>query len=103
MTKPVRNIARLTITMLGGAVVVPIAWRRKDSTTTMRVKEVTVTRIAGAMDSTVIRTISCTMRLVVEPPSPRSRENCCAEAGRASISSPSVGSRRFTGWVLPAG
>ena len=88
MTKAVRNSARLTITMLGGAVVAPSAWRRKDSTTTMRVKEVTITRIAGAIDSTVIRTISCTMRLVVEPPSPRSRVNCWAEAGRASISRP---------------
>ncbi len=41
MTKPVRKSARLISTTLGGVCWMPSALRRKDSTTMMRVKEVT--------------------------------------------------------------
>ncbi len=47
MTKRVRNSARLTITELGGAVCRPMAVRSSDSTTTMRVKLVTITEDGG--------------------------------------------------------
>ena len=76
--------ARLTSTMLGGVVCVPSALRRNDSTTMMRVNEVTVMRIAGARLSTVSSTSSWTMRPVEEPPSPpRSSVSVCASAGAA--------------------
>ncbi len=58
ITKAVRNIARLTITAFGGAVWVPIAVRSSDSTTTIRVNEVTMIRIDGARLSTVISATS---------------------------------------------
>src|SRR3954454_7474461 len=44
---------------LGGNCCVPMAWRRSDSTITMRVKLVIMIRIAGASDKTVSRMISC--------------------------------------------
>ena len=78
MTKPVRKSARLTSTMLGGVGCVPSALRRNDSTTMMRVNEVTVMRIAGARLSTVSSTRSWTMWPVEEPPSPRSSVTVCA-------------------------
>jgi hypothetical protein len=49
----VRNSASETTTALGGAVAVPSAVRRSESTTTMRVNDVTMTRIDGASESTV--------------------------------------------------
>ena len=48
MTKTVRNRARPTSTLLGGVCCRPIAVRRNDSTMTIRVNEVTMTRIDGA-------------------------------------------------------
>ena len=53
MTKAVRNSASETMTAFGGAVAVPSAVRNSDSTTTMRVNDVIITRIEGASDSTV--------------------------------------------------
>jgi hypothetical protein len=53
MTKAVRNSARLTMTPFGGAVCVPMAERRSESTTTIRVKDVTITRMEGASARTV--------------------------------------------------
>src|SRR5829696_8146067 len=53
MTKADRNSAGLTITAFGGAVWVPMAERKSDSTTTIRVNEVTITRTEGASASTV--------------------------------------------------
>ena len=50
MTKAVRKIASDTITELGGAVCRPMAVLSSDSTTTMRVKLVTMTTIDGAID-----------------------------------------------------
>jgi hypothetical protein len=54
----VRNSASATITALGGAVAVPSAVRNSDSTTTMRVNEVIITRIEGASDKTVMNATS---------------------------------------------
>src|SRR5512134_2051820 len=48
MTNTVRNKASETITVLGGAVALPSAVRNSDSTTTIRVNDVTMTRIDGA-------------------------------------------------------
>ena len=62
MTKAVRNTASDTITVLGGAVWRPIAERSSDSTTTMRVKLVTITTIDGAMERRVIRATSWSAR-----------------------------------------
>ena len=53
MTKPLRNSAKLTMTILGGVVCVPRALRRNDRTTMIRVNEVTVMRMAGARLKTV--------------------------------------------------
>jgi hypothetical protein len=41
------------MTVFAGAVAVPSAVRRSDSTTTMRVNDVIMTRMEGASDSTV--------------------------------------------------
>ena len=54
ITKNVRNNAKAIITWFGGACAVPIAVRRNESTTTIRVNEVTITRIDGASDRIVI-------------------------------------------------
>ena len=53
ITKAVRNNASEMTTELGGAVAVPSAVRNSDSTTTIRVNEVIMTRMDGASDSTV--------------------------------------------------
>ena len=58
MTKAVRNSASDMTTELGGAVAVPSAVRSSDSTTTIRVNDVIITRIDGASDSTVNSTIN---------------------------------------------
>lgn len=46
------------MTEFGGAVAVPSAVRSSDSTTTMRVNDVIITRIDGAIDSTVSSAIN---------------------------------------------
>ena len=56
------------ITALGGAVAVPSAVRSSDSTTTMRVNDVIITRIDGASDSTVSSATSWITRSVKPPP-----------------------------------
>ena len=53
ITKAVRNNARRISTELGGVCCSPIAVRRNDSTTTIRMKAVTMTRIEGARLRTV--------------------------------------------------
>src|SRR6478672_117971 len=53
MMNRLRNSASPARTWLGGIVVVPNAFRVSDSTTTILVKDVHSTRIAGATDSTV--------------------------------------------------
>ena len=58
MINAVRKSARLTMTVLGGAEAVPIAERKRDKTTIMRVNEVTIMRIAGASERMVTSAIS---------------------------------------------
>ena len=73
------------ITELGGAVAVPSAVRSSDSTTTMRVNDVIMIRIDGAIDSTVSSAISWIARSVTPPPPwPRLMLISCASAGSAS-------------------
>ena len=81
MTKAVRNSASETITALGGAVAVPSAVRRSDSTTTMRVNEVIMTRIDGASDSTVSSAIIWITRSVSPLPCAKLMLMSCATAG----------------------
>ena len=85
ITNAVRNIASAIITEFGGAVAVPSAVRSSDSTTTMRVNEVIMTRIDGAIDSTVNSAISWIERSVTPPlPWPRLILISCAIAGSTS-------------------
>jgi len=53
MMKKVRNSDRPTITWLGGACMVPMAWRSRDSTMTMRVNDVIISSAAGRKVSAV--------------------------------------------------
>src|SRR5208283_295972 len=55
MTKNVIKRASPISTCVGGTEGVPSACRRKESTTIIRVNEVTITRIAGKMDNNVIK------------------------------------------------
>ena len=57
MMKKVIKRARETSTWLGGVCCVPIAVLRKDKTTIMRTNDVTMIRMDGAKESTVIRAI----------------------------------------------
>src|SRR6185437_9407599 len=85
ITNAVRNIASAMITELGGAVAVPIAVRSSESTTTMRVNDVIMIRIDGAIDSTVNSAISWIARSVTPPwPPPRLMLMSWAYAGVAS-------------------
>src|SRR6185369_2640308 len=73
------------ITELGGAVAVTKAVRSSDSTTTMRVNDVIMIRIDGAIDSTVNSAINWIARSVTPPPPwPRLMLMSCASAGSAS-------------------
>src|SRR5438552_575199 len=69
------------MTELGGAVAVPSAVRNSDSTTTMRVNDVIITRIDGANDSTVSIAIIWITRSVRPAFWPRSTLMLCAAAG----------------------
>ena len=62
-----RNTASEMTTEFGGAVAVPSAVRRRDSTTTMRVNDVIMTRIDSASDNTVRSAISWVMRSFSPP------------------------------------
>src|SRR3954468_15116032 len=73
------------ITELGGAVAVPSAVRSSDSTTTIRVNDVIMIRIDGAIDSTVNNAINWIARSVTPPPPwPRLMLISCASTGSAS-------------------
>src|SRR5258708_306409 len=73
------------MTEFGGAVAVPIAVRSSDSTTTIRVNDVIMTRIDGAIESTVNSAIIWIARSVTPPlPPPRLMLMSCACAGAAS-------------------
>ena len=61
MTKNVRNRASPTSTCGGGTCCVPSAWRRKWSTTMIRVNAVVRIRIAGASERIVIRKRICSV------------------------------------------
>ncbi len=74
--KAVRKSARLTSTVLGGVPCVPMALRMIERTTTMRVKEVTITRMEGASVITVRTMMSWKTRPVSEAESPRSSVSC---------------------------
>ena len=80
MTKAVRNSASETMTALGGAVAVPSAVRNSDSTTTMRVNDVIMTRIDGASDNTVNSATSWITRSVRPLPCPKLTLMSCADA-----------------------
>src|SRR6185436_12020629 len=70
------------ITELGGAVAVPIAVRNSESTTTIRVNEVIMIRIEGAIESTVNSAMSWIARSVTPPwPPPRLMLMSWAAAG----------------------
>src|ERR1700704_152046 len=72
------------MTEFGGAVAVPSAVRNSDSTTTIRVNDVIMIRIDGAIDSTVSSAISWIARSVTPPlPWPRLMLMPCANAGPA--------------------
>src|SRR4029079_11059323 len=73
------------ITELGGAVAVPKGVRRSDSTTTMRVNDVIMIRIDGAIESTVNSAINWIARSVTPPPPwPKLMLMSCANPGSAS-------------------
>src|SRR5258707_7830520 len=73
------------MTEFGGAVAVPKAVRNSDSTTTMRVNDVIMIRIDGAIDSTVNSAINWIARSVTPPlPWPRLMLISCATAGSTS-------------------
>src|SRR2546430_12541864 len=73
------------MTEFGGAVAVPRAVRNSDSTTTIRVNDVIMIRIEGAIDSTVNSAISWIARSVTPPlPWPRLMLMSCANAGPVS-------------------
>ena len=57
ITKQVMNRASPVMTCAGGSCWVPSACRNKAKTTTMRVKQVVMTRIAGVRDNTVRRSM----------------------------------------------
>src|SRR5215475_9838740 len=73
------------ITEFGGAVAVPSAVRSSDSTTTMRVNDVIMIRIDGAIERIVNSAISWIARSVTPPPPwPKLMLISCANAGSAS-------------------
>src|SRR6185312_2541951 len=57
------NRASVVITWLGGSCCVPMAWRSKPSTTTIRTKLVVISRMAGARLSTVNSSMTCSVEL----------------------------------------
>lgn len=63
----------------------PMAVRKSESTITIRVKEVTMIRIEGAMLRMVISAMICKARSVTPVPSPRPMEISCANAVGAKI------------------
>src|SRR5262245_8856008 len=71
------------ITEFGGAVAVPNAVRSSDSTTTMRVNDVIMIRIDGAIDRIVSSAINWIARSVTPPPPapPRLMLMSCANTG----------------------
>ena len=81
MMKAVRKRASAESTVLGGEVAVPSAVRSSDRTTTIRVNDVTITRMEGASDRMVMRATSCRARSVIPWPWPMLMPKSCAAAG----------------------
>src|SRR5258707_4013744 len=78
-------MASAMMTDFGGAVAVPSAVRNSDSTMTIRVNDVIMIRIYGAIDNTVKSAISWIAGSVTPPlPWPRLMLISCANAGSAS-------------------
>ena len=97
ITYQVRNMARLMISMFGGACCKPIPWRRIDRTVTMKGKQVTITASPGTTDSTVISSRSWIDRAASDSPSPSDSVRSCASAGSASrTSATAISARRLT-------
>lgn len=79
--KNVRNNAKLMSTELGGVCCKPIAVRTKEKTITIRVKEVTITKMDGARLIIVTSATSCNIRLLASPPdAPKSILSDCPHA-----------------------
>ncbi len=78
MTYQVRNKARLTMSMFGGACCRPIACLRIDRTVTTKGKHVTITARPGARLRTDSRRKSWTVRAVTVVPSPNPSVRSCA-------------------------
>ncbi len=92
ITNQVKNIAKLTIIMFGGACCTPIAWRKIDSTVTMNGKQVSIIASPGARLRTVSSTNSCTVRNDKES-LPMSIERSCATAGSIQIARSTIVTR----------
>ena len=69
------------MTAFGGAVGAPIAERKSDSTTTMRVNDVTITSAAGASDSRVMSATSCSARSLTPAPWPKVERHRLRQSG----------------------
>lgn len=67
MINIVRNKAKEISTMFGGVELVDRALRVMENTTTIRVNEVIMTKIDGAIESTVISIMILKMRAVADP------------------------------------
>ena len=80
ITNAVRNSASETITAFGGAVPEPSAERSSDSTTTIRVNDVTMIRIDGASDRIESSAINWITRSVTPVPPPKFSVMSCAAA-----------------------
>lgn len=82
-----RNRASEIITLFGGVCCNPIAVRKNDNTTTIRMNDVVIIRIDGASDRMVNNATSCSARPDTVPPAsppdppPRFSENVWARAG----------------------
>ncbi len=63
MISRVTNRANDVITWLGGSCCVPMAWRNSPSTTTIRTKQVVISKTAGARLSTVNSSITWIVEL----------------------------------------
>lgn len=85
MMKAVRNIANEMITVFGGDCWMPMAVRSRESTITIRVKEVTMIKIEGAILRMVTSAMICSARSVTPVPSPRPMEMSWAKADGAKI------------------
>src|ERR1700757_5120681 len=82
-------MASAMMTEFGGAVAVPKAVRNSDSTTTIRVNDVIMIRIDGAIDSTVRSAISWIARSVT-PPLPGARLMLMSWANAVVASEPAA-------------